>query len=112
MRSTARLSATAQVVPDIEEQIARLQAYEDRGVPTKIDFKAAAGAELWEKHWAHHKKLLEFMRVADEDAREIRVRVRAAYAEQRAALDWRSRPNRSRLGPECANNLRACQRGD
>ncbi|MDR6143645.1 hypothetical protein QE375_003199 [Microbacterium foliorum] len=87
MRSTARLSPTARGVADIEERIARLHAYEDRGVPTKIDFEAAAGAQLWEKHWAHHKKLLELMRVADEEAREIRVRVRAAYAEQRAALD-------------------------
>lgn len=87
MRSTARLSPTARGVADIEERIARLQEYEDRGVPTKIDFEAAAGADLWEKHWANHKKLLELMRVADEEAQEIRVRVRAAYAEQRAELD-------------------------
>lgn len=87
MRSTARLSPTARGVADIEERIARLQEYEDRGVPTRIDFEAAAGADLWEKHWAHHKKLLELMRVADQEAQEIRVRVRAAYAEQRAALD-------------------------
>ena len=87
MRSTARLSPTARGVADIEERIARLQEYEDRGIPTKIDFEAAAGPDLWEKHWAHHRKLLELMRVADEEAQEIRVRVRAAYAEQRAALD-------------------------
>ena len=87
MRSTARLSPTARGVADIEERIARLQEYEDRGIPTRIDFEAAAGADLWEKHWAHHKKLLELMRVADQGAQEIRVRVRAAYAEQRAALD-------------------------
>lgn len=86
MRSTARLSPAARGIPDIEERIARLQEYEDRGVPTKIDFQAAAGTDLWEKHGAHHRKLLELMRVADEDAQEIRVRVRAAYTEQRAAL--------------------------
>lgn len=89
MRSTARLSPTARGIPDIEERIARLQAYEDRGVPTKIDFEAAVGIDLWEKHWAHHKKLLELMRVADEEAQEIRMRVREAYAEQRAELDPR-----------------------
>lgn len=86
MRSTARLSPTARGVADIEERIARLQEYEDRGVPTKIDFEAAVGAELWEKHWAHHKKLLELMRVADEEAQEIRMRVREVYTEQRADL--------------------------
>lgn len=89
MRSTARLSPTARGILDIEERIARLQEYEDRGAPTKIDFEAAVGAELWEKHWAHHKKLLELMRVADEEAQEIRTRVREAYAEQRAELDPR-----------------------
>lgn len=87
MRSTARLSPAARGIPDIEERIARLQEYEDRGVPTRIEFEAAVGTELWEKHWAHHRKLLELMRVADEEAQEIRVRVRAAYTEQRAALD-------------------------
>ncbi len=87
MRSTARLSPTARGIADIEERIARLQEYEDRGVPIKIDFEAAAGVDLWEMHWAHHRKLLELMRVADEEAQEIRVRVRAAYTEQRAALD-------------------------
>lgn len=87
MRSTARLSPTARGVADIEERIARLQEYEDRGVPTKIDFESSAGADLWERHWAHHKKLLELMREADEEAQEIRMRIRAAYAERRAVLD-------------------------
>lgn len=87
MRSTARLSPAARGIADIEERIARLQDYEDRGVPTKIDFEATVGAELWEKHWAHHKKLLELMRVADTEAQEIRARVRDAHAKQRAMLD-------------------------
>ncbi|KQR40536.1 hypothetical protein ASF80_10405 [Microbacterium sp. Leaf159] len=87
MRSTARLSPAARGIADIEDRIARLQEYEDRVVPTRIDFEAAVGAELWEKHWAHHKKLLELMRVADTEAQEIRARVRDAHAKQRAMLD-------------------------
>lgn len=86
MRSTARLSPSARGVVDIEERIARLQEYENRGVPTRIDFEAAVGAELWERHWAHHNRLLELMRVADQDAQEIRMRVREVHDAQRAAV--------------------------
>lgn len=87
MRSTARLSPTGRGIVDIEQRIARLQEYENRGVPTKIDFERAVGADLWERHWAHHKRLLELMREADADAQEIRIRVRETYASQRAAVD-------------------------
>ena len=87
MRSTARLSPSARGVVDIEERIARLQEYENRGVPTRIDFEAAVGAELWERHWAHHNRLLELMRVADQDAQEIRMRVREVHDAQRAAVN-------------------------
>lgn len=85
MRSAARLSPTARGIRDIEERIERLQEYERRGVPTKIDFLAAVGPELWDRHWAHHKRLLELMRVADQDAQEIRTRVRQAHDAARAA---------------------------
>lgn len=87
MRSTARLSPSARGVVDIEERIARLQEYENRGVPTRIDFEAAVGAELWERHWVHHNRLLELMRVADQDAQEIRMRVREVHDAQRAAVN-------------------------
>jgi hypothetical protein len=86
MRSTARLSPSARGVVDIEERIARLQEYESRGIPTRIDFEAAVGAELWERHWAHHNRLLELMRVADQDAQEIRMRVREVHDAQRAVV--------------------------
>lgn len=86
MRSTARLSPAARGVSDIEERIARLQEYEQRGRPTRIDFETVVGADLWDRHWAHHKRLLELMREADKDAQEIKVRVRAAYEAQRMAV--------------------------
>ncbi|WP_207769980.1 HNH endonuclease signature motif containing protein [Microbacterium sp. TPD7012] len=83
MRSAARLSPTSRGIVDIEERIARLQEYESGGVPTKIDFETVAGADLWERHWEHHKRLLELMREADADAQQIRIRVREAYDAQR-----------------------------
>ncbi|MGW9159165.1 HNH endonuclease [Microbacterium sp. NPDC055665] len=83
MRSTARLSPTSRRIADIEERIARLQEYESDGVPTKIDFETVAGGDLWERHWSHHKRLLELMREAEAHAEQIRIRVREAYAKQR-----------------------------
>lgn len=64
---------------DIEERIARIQGYERRGIPTRIDFESAVGSELWERHWAHHRRLLDLMREADADAQEIRALITAAY---------------------------------
>lgn len=86
MRSSARLSPAARGIPDIEERITRLTEYERRGKPTKIDFESQVGAELWQRHWDHHKRLLDLMREADRDAQEIRMRVREAHAKQRAGL--------------------------
>jgi len=85
MRSAAPLSPAARGIADIEQRIARLQEYERRGAPTRIDFESAVGGELWERHWSHHKRLLELMREADTDAQEIKERVRAAYKAQREA---------------------------
>lgn len=85
MRSTARLAPAMRGVPDIEQRIARLQEYELRASPTKIDFEGAAGADLWDRHWEHHRRLLELMREADQDAQEIKERVREAYETQREA---------------------------
>lgn len=86
MRSAARLSPTSRGVTDIDARIERLHTYESRAVPTRIDFEAAVGPELWERHWAHHKHILALMRVADEDSAEIKTRIREAYKAQRAAM--------------------------
>lgn len=85
MRSSAPLSPASRGVADIDDRIARLQEYERRAAPTHVDFEAAVGAELWARHWEHHRRLLELMRVADRDAQEIRTRVREAHEAQRQA---------------------------
>lgn len=84
MRSTAPLSPTARRIADIEQRIERLQEYERRGCPTRIDFESAVGVELWERHWAHHRRILDLMREAEADAQDIRLRVREAYEAQQA----------------------------
>lgn len=85
MLSAAPLSPTVRGVADIEQRITRLQEYERRGRPTKIDFEAVVGEELWERHWAHHRRLLDLMREAEADALDIRIQVREAYEAQRTA---------------------------
>lgn len=83
MRGAARLSPTTRGVADIEERIARLQKYEQRGRPTRIDFESVSGAELWQRHWDHHNRLLALMREGDADAQAIKTRVRAAHEARR-----------------------------
>ncbi|MCK8476039.1 HNH endonuclease [Microbacterium aurugineum] len=85
MCSSAPLSPKSRGVPDIEDRIARLQEYERQASPTRVDFEAAVGPDLWQQHWAHHKHLLELMRAADQDAQEIRARVREAHEAKRHA---------------------------
>lgn len=80
MRSAARLSPATRGVADLEDRIVRLEEYERRNKPTRIDFETASGAELWARHWEHHSRILDLMRKADADAQEIKDRVRAAYA--------------------------------
>lgn len=85
MRSSAPLSPKSRGVADIEDRIARLQEYERQASPTRVDFEAAVGPDLWQRHWAHHKHLLELMRLADQDAQEIRTRVWEAHEAKRQA---------------------------
>ncbi|MGO2747008.1 HNH endonuclease [Microbacterium sp.] len=85
MRSSARLSPLSRGIHDIDARIARLQAYEQRGTPTQIDFEATVGDELWQRHWDHHKRILALMRKADDDAQEIKLRVKEAHDAKRAA---------------------------
>ncbi len=83
MFSAAPRSPLSRGVVDLQARAARLERFEQWAEPTRIDFEAAIGSELWSRHWAHHARLLTLMREADADAAEIRSRVRAHYEVQR-----------------------------
>lgn len=72
MESSARLSPTTRRIPDLEERIARLEAYEKWRQPRKIDFAGVAGPELWKRHRQNWQEVLALLRKSQEVANEIR----------------------------------------
>lgn len=62
-------------VGDIGERAERLARYEKWEEPTRVDFEAIAGAELWRRHWENHRAILDSMREAEKTAGLIRARI-------------------------------------
>jgi hypothetical protein len=79
MLSNAELSPSVRGVKDIAERIKRLEAYESSRVPTKLDFEAIVGTELWSRHWSNWEIMLKMMREAQEVASIINQKVAEAY---------------------------------
>jgi hypothetical protein len=67
----AKLSPASRGVADLDERIARLEAFERWRTPTVVDFEAAVGAELWARYWAEHDRLLGVMRECQTTADEV-----------------------------------------
>lgn len=78
MLSSARLSPATRGVADLDNRIARLEAFEGWGTPTTVDFESLIGADLWAEHWQNHQDLLALMRVAESTAEQIRRRLATA----------------------------------
>lgn len=75
MYGPARLSPRTRGIVDIDERAERLARYEAWGEPTRVDFEAIAGTELWKKHWENHRAILELMREAEQTVELIRERI-------------------------------------
>lgn len=78
MLSSAPRSPRSRGLIDIEARISRLEAFEQWGDPTTVDFAALVGADLWTEHWANHTAILSLMRHAEVTAEEIRQRIAAS----------------------------------
>ncbi|WP_209306783.1 HNH endonuclease [Microbacterium paludicola] len=78
MRGPARLSPSTRGIPDLEERIERLARFEAWEIPTKVDFEAIAGDDLWKKHWDNHRAILELMRESEQTVDLIRERIAAS----------------------------------
>jgi hypothetical protein len=70
--STAIRSPHARGIGDLNARIERLRAYVAWREPTKVDFEALAGPELWEQHWANCDALHQLMRTSQDTADRIR----------------------------------------
>jgi len=75
MLSEAKLSPKSRGIPDLNERICRLEAYEAWGKPTKVDFQAIVGDELWKQHWKNWELVQKTMREAQKLADRIKTKV-------------------------------------
>ncbi|MCC6176234.1 MAG: HNH endonuclease [Chloroflexi bacterium] len=72
MEGNANLSPKSRGVPDLDDRIARLQAYEQWRQPRKIDFAAVVGPDLWQRHRENWRSVLDLLKKSQELATEIR----------------------------------------
>ena len=79
MLSTAKLSPTARGIKDIPERIKRLEAYENSKAPTKMDFAAIVGRDVWEQHQNNLGRVQALMRESQALATKINSEVANAY---------------------------------
>ena len=79
MLSTAKLSPTARGVKDIPERVKRLDDYEKSKAPTKMDFAAIVGQDVWAQHQKNLERVQSLMRESQELAAKINAGVASAY---------------------------------
>lgn len=76
---SAKLSPNTRGIQDLAVRIERLRRYESWKVPTKLDFEAIVGADVWNRHWNNCDKLHDEMREAQVLADAIKEKIAAAY---------------------------------
>jgi len=79
MLSNAKLSPTTRGIKDLPERIKRLEAYENSKAPTKMDFAAIVGEDLWAQHQNNLERVRSLMRESQELAAKINAGVANAY---------------------------------
>lgn len=72
MLSDASLSPKTREISDLEERIHRLEIYEKKYRPIRIEFENIVGREMWEKHWENCKKLHDMMQESQKLSDEIK----------------------------------------
>ena len=79
MLSTAKLSPTARGIKDIAERVKRLEAYQNSKAPTKMDFAAIVGEEVWTQHQGNLERVQSLMRESQRLAATINAEVAKAF---------------------------------
>jgi len=80
MLSEARLSPKSKGVADLNERIARLEAYEKWKPRDPIDFESIVGAEMWRRHWQNHDNVVRLMRQSQDHANRIKAAIEESGA--------------------------------
>ncbi len=91
MTGSAKLSPKTRGIPDLDERISRLEAYEATFSPEKIDIVSLVGSESWEDYWAHYEKVIEVMKEAQASANEIKGQIRREYGISAARKNEQTR---------------------
>jgi hypothetical protein len=92
MSGKAPQSPATRGAGDIEARIARLGAFEQWRRPTRVDFSAILGLELYEAYWRELDRVIAELERSQEMADDLRARIARAHAE------WQSRPESTRPG--------------
>ncbi|MDD2914330.1 MAG: HNH endonuclease signature motif containing protein [Gallionella sp.] len=83
MLSNAELSPTARGIKNIPERVKRLEAYESSKAPTKMDFAAIVGEDVWAQHQHNLGRVQALMRESQELAAKINAEIACAYKARR-----------------------------
>lgn len=81
--SGAAQSPATRGVPDLDERIRRLEKYEKKFEPAKIDIESIIGEELWSQHLSNLERLHSFMNECQELSDQIKGIVSEAYKKDR-----------------------------
>ncbi|MDI9853902.1 HNH endonuclease [Comamonas sp. 17RB] len=79
MLSTAKMSPTTRNIQDVPKRIKRLEAYENIKAPTKMDFAAIVGFDVWAEHQNNLERVQSIMRESQPLATKINIAVADAY---------------------------------
>lgn len=75
MFSDASLSPKSRGISGLDERCKRLEEYECKYEPIKLDFEKIVGKDLWERHWKNYKELIEFMKYCQETSDDIKGKI-------------------------------------
>lgn len=86
MTSEAMLSPARRRVPELEEKIRRLEAYERWRPVVPLDFAKIVDAELWERYWADCEKVISALRDSQMLAGQVKAAIVEAHGRATASL--------------------------
>ncbi|MDZ3830748.1 MAG: HNH endonuclease signature motif containing protein [Sphingopyxis sp.] len=78
LRSGSKKSPRGRGCVDMEERIAKLEAFEGLGRLRALDIEALAPADIWESYWRKRDAIEAMLKEADLESRELRRRIQEA----------------------------------
>lgn len=75
MLGNAAKSPTTRGLTDVAKRVAAIERFIAWRGPKQVDFAAAAGADLWDRHRANQTRILDDMRQAAEHADRVRAAI-------------------------------------